>query len=61
MMAPMPTKRDDAKRGMKTTLYIDAELYTQLRIAAIEEGMAVTRLLEKLARDYVEKRTKSRK
>ena len=57
----MTAKRDNVKRGMKTTLYIDGDLYTQLRIAAIEEGMAVTRLLEKLAREYVEKRNKAKK
>ncbi len=39
-------------------LYLDEELHKAIRHAAIEEGLAVTRLFERLAREYLAGRKK---
>jgi hypothetical protein len=57
----MATKGPDTRDASKTTLYLDRQLYAALRIAAIEEGVPVTRLIEQAAREYLERRGKKSK
>lgn len=53
-------KPETPPKGVKTTLYLDRDVYTALRIAAFEDGVPVTRLVEQLAREYLERRKKSK-
>jgi hypothetical protein len=52
---------DKGDRRAKTTLYMDPALYKALRIAAIEDGTPVTRLIEQIVREYLERRRKSKR
>lgn len=45
----------------KTTLYMDPAFYKALRIAAIEDETSVTRLIEQIVREYLDRREKSRR
>jgi hypothetical protein len=40
----------------RSTLYLDQELWNEARKAAIDEGVPVTRLVERLIREYLERR-----
>jgi hypothetical protein len=40
----------------RSTLYLDRELWNEARKAAIDEGVPVTRLVERLIREYLERR-----
>jgi predicted HicB family RNase H-like nuclease len=44
----------------KTSLYLEPELSKALRIAAIEEGVPMTRLIERLIREYLATKNKNR-
>jgi hypothetical protein len=58
MAKPRPTKPQEGKAVQKTSMVFDMELYRSLRIAAIEEGVPVNRLLERLMREYLATRHK---
>jgi hypothetical protein len=44
----------------RSTLYLDQELWNEARKAAIDEGVPVTRLVERLLREYLERRKRGR-
>ncbi len=52
----MGKKRAPSAPKAKTSLYLAADLYKAFRIAAIEEGMPVTRLIERLIDEYLASR-----
>jgi predicted HicB family RNase H-like nuclease len=56
MMKPKPPQKGGRRPMKKTTLSLDAELHKRLRILAIEEGTSMTRLIEKLASEYLAKK-----
>jgi hypothetical protein len=45
----------------RTSLYLDPALYKALRIAAIEEELPATQLIERLVREYLERRPKPKR
>lgn len=49
------------KRTRRTTIYINADMWQQLKIATIEDGTNLSQLVEQLATDYLEKRKKTLK
>jgi hypothetical protein len=50
--------RKEGQAVKKTMLYLDEQLHKAIRHAAIEEGLPVTRLFERLAREYLAGRKK---
>ena len=49
------------KRTGRTTIYLNADMWQQLKIATIEDGTNLSQLVEQLATDYLEKRKKTLK
>ena len=49
------------KRTRRTTIYLNADMWQQLKIATIEDGTNLSQLVEQLATDYLEKRKKTLK
>lgn len=47
---------DNTKRTRRTTIYLDPDMWQQLKIAAIEDNTNLSHLIEQLAHDYLEKR-----
>jgi hypothetical protein len=55
-MATRPPKPDI--KLVKLTTYLEAMLHKQVRLAAIEDDVPVTRLVEQLLKDYLATRKK---
>ena len=49
------------KRTRRTPIYLNADMWQQLKIATIEDGTNLSQLVEQLATDYLEKRKKTLK
>lgn len=47
---------DVGKRTRRTTIYLNADLWQQLKIATVEEDTNLSSLIEQIASDYLEKR-----
>jgi hypothetical protein len=52
---PRPPRKP-APKTARSTLHLDQELWNEARKAAIDEGVPVTRLVERLIREYLERR-----
>jgi hypothetical protein len=55
------TSKDRQSSVARSTLYLDQELWNDARKAAIDEGVPVTRLVERLLREYLDQRRRKRR